>query len=303
MRYCSSFLYRLLRGVSISSAVREMFQPSPRSFGRRGSARSLTSLNSRSVRASSGARPAGARTARRPGAPSCTAAERRSLVARRHDHAAARPSCATLARCPASAGGRARSIAASVNALRTEVALAREQPGEVAHEHRDILRCGPAAAGRGSGCTLSRKYRSSRKAPALDGLHRGPCSSPPAPARPRFIVRADPRRSTSPSCRTRSTFACVFGASCRRPRRGRWSRDPPARTCRPASPWRRVNEPLLVPEELRLDQIVGDCGAVDLHEALARRGGCCGGSPVRPAPSPRRSRPESGPRSAPERRA
>src|SRR5918993_4591896 len=46
--YCSSFLYRLLRGVSMSSAVFEIFQPVSRSFCTR-KARSDTSLCSRSV--------------------------------------------------------------------------------------------------------------------------------------------------------------------------------------------------------------------------------------------------------------
>src|SRR4029450_1793327 len=46
--YCSSFLYRLLRGVSITSAVFDIFQPFSRSFDTR-YARSLLSLNSRNV--------------------------------------------------------------------------------------------------------------------------------------------------------------------------------------------------------------------------------------------------------------
>ena len=46
--YCSSFLYKLLRGVSMISAVFEMFQPFSRSLVTR-YARSALSLNSRSV--------------------------------------------------------------------------------------------------------------------------------------------------------------------------------------------------------------------------------------------------------------
>ena len=46
--YCSSFLYKLLRGVSMTSAVLEMFQPCSRNFSTRNS-RSTTSLNSRKV--------------------------------------------------------------------------------------------------------------------------------------------------------------------------------------------------------------------------------------------------------------
>src|SRR5262249_1996270 len=46
--YCSSFLYRLLRGVPITSAVFEMFQPFSRSLPTR-NIRSAFSLNSRSV--------------------------------------------------------------------------------------------------------------------------------------------------------------------------------------------------------------------------------------------------------------
>ena len=67
--YCSSFLYRLLRGVSIRSAVFEMFQPVSRSFCTR-NARSATSLCSRSVPAGSdslsgGRPPASTRTSDR----------------------------------------------------------------------------------------------------------------------------------------------------------------------------------------------------------------------------------------------
>src|SRR5713226_3672993 len=46
--YCSNFLYRLLRGVPITSAVFEMFQPFSRSLPTR-NIRSAFSLNSRSV--------------------------------------------------------------------------------------------------------------------------------------------------------------------------------------------------------------------------------------------------------------
>src|SRR5262249_7745486 len=51
--YCSSFLYKLLRGVSITSAVFEIFHPFSRSLLTR-YARSDTSLNSRSVPAFTG---------------------------------------------------------------------------------------------------------------------------------------------------------------------------------------------------------------------------------------------------------
>src|SRR5207244_9214568 len=46
--YCSSFLYKLLRGVPMTSAVFEMFHPFSRSLSTR-NARSAFSLNSRSV--------------------------------------------------------------------------------------------------------------------------------------------------------------------------------------------------------------------------------------------------------------
>jgi hypothetical protein len=52
--YCSSFLYRLLRGVSMTSAVFEMFQPFSRSLRTRKS-RSAASLNARSVASPSAA--------------------------------------------------------------------------------------------------------------------------------------------------------------------------------------------------------------------------------------------------------
>jgi hypothetical protein len=52
--YCSSFLYKLLRGVSMTSAVFEIFQPFSRSLRTRKS-RSAASLNARSVASPSAA--------------------------------------------------------------------------------------------------------------------------------------------------------------------------------------------------------------------------------------------------------
>ena len=78
--YCSSFLYRLLRGVSITSAVFEMFQPFSRSF-RPGTRARRSSLNSRSVPRLRGARVAS--RLRRLG-------DRRDAASEAHDVAAGR---------------------------------------------------------------------------------------------------------------------------------------------------------------------------------------------------------------------
>ena len=53
--------------------------------------------------------------------------------------------------------------------------------------------------------------------------------------------------------------------------------------------------PLLVAEQLRLDQLLGNRGAVHLHERARGCAGCCGGWCARPAPCRRRSRPGSAP--------
>ena len=108
--------------------------------------------------------------------------------------------------------------------------------------------------------------------------------------RPRRSRAARPRRS----CSTRSTLACVF------------------RLMSPISSRKIVplvglleladlllggagERALLVAEQLRLDQLVGNRRAVHLHEPLAGAAGCCDGSPAPPAPCRRRSRPRSAP--------
>ena len=58
--------------------------------------------------------------------------------------------------------------------------------------------------------TLRRKYRSSRNVPRSISSSRSLLVAAMTRTST-LIVRADPSRSTSPSCSTRSTLACVFG--------------------------------------------------------------------------------------------
>src|SRR6266480_162094 len=60
------------------------------------------------------------------------------------------------------------------------------------------------------GITARRKYRSSRKLPFSISSSRFLFVAA-ITRTSTLMVRADPMRSTSPSCRTRSTLACVFG--------------------------------------------------------------------------------------------
>ena len=61
-------------------------------------------------------------------------------------------------------------------------------------------------------------------------------------------------------------------ATCRRSRRGRACRRRPARTCPARSATAPVKRPLHVPEQLALDQLRRDRGAVDLDERPVARG-------------------------------
>ncbi len=152
-------------------------------------------------------------------------------------------------------------------ALRPRVVLAAEEIHEVPHEQRDVLAAARAAAARGSG--------------SRSGGSRGPRGSVPfSISSSRFlfvaamtrtstlIVRAEPSRSTSPSCSTRSTLACVFGAHV----------ADFVEEDRAAIGLLELADlllggagerPLLVAEELRLDQLLGNRRAVDLDEPLA----------------------------------
>ncbi len=83
-----------------------------------------------------------------------------------------------------------------------------------------------------------------------------------------LIVRADPSRSTSPSCSTRRTLACVFGAHV-----ADFVEEDRAVVglleLADLLLGRAGERALLVAEQLRLDQLLGDRRAVDLHEPLA----------------------------------
>ena len=117
------------------------------------------------------------------------------------------------------------------------------------------------------GITLRRKYRSSRKLPFSISSSRSLLVAA-ITRTSTLIVRAEPSRSTSPSCSTRSTLACVFGAHVA----DFVEEDRAAvRLLELADLFlgRAGERALLVAEELRLDQLLGDGRAVDLHEALA----------------------------------
>ena len=80
-----------------------------------------------------------------------------------------------------------------------------------------------------------------------------------------LTVSFPPTRSNSRSCRKRRSFTWTAGAispiSSRNsvPWLACWNR-PSRRVCAP------VNEPALVPEELALEDAIGEGGAVELHE-------------------------------------
>ena len=89
--------------------------------------------------------------------------------------------------------------------------------------------------------------------------------------------RAGRRRGSSACCQGARTPAPAAPAAasaaapggCRRPRPGTASRRAPARTGRRFCAMAPVNAPLLVPEQLALEQPGGDGGAVQLHERPA----------------------------------
>ena len=117
------------------------------------------------------------------------------------------------------------------------------------------------------GITLSRKYRSSRNVPFSISCSRSLLVAA-ITRTSTLIVRADPSRSTSPSCSTRSTLACVFGAHVA----DFVEEDRAAVGLLELADLllgRAGERALLVAEQLRLDQLLGNRGAVDLHEPLA----------------------------------
>ena len=117
------------------------------------------------------------------------------------------------------------------------------------------------------GITASRKYRSSRKCPFSISSSRFLLVAA-ITRTSTLIVRAEPSRSTSPSCSTRSTLACVFGAHV----------ADFVEEDRAAVGLLELADlllggagerPFLVAEQLRLDQLLGNRRAVHLHEPLA----------------------------------
>ena len=89
-----------------------------------------------------------------------------------------------------------------------------------------------------------------------------------------LIVLVPPTRSNSRSCRTRSSLTCIsIGIS---PISSRNSVPPSASSKRPGLRADGAGEgALLVAEQLRLHQRLGDGGAVDLDERLAVRAASC----------------------------
>ena len=146
--YCSSFLYRLLRGVPMTSAVFEMFQLCSRSLSTR-NARSATSLNSRSVPGRSLSFSAAGRLAVR-----CRTMSRRSSTSivspRGHDD---QPLDGVPQLADVSLPARLLHVLERRRRepLRTAVVLAAEEVGEVPDQRRECPRGGRAAAARGSG--------------------------------------------------------------------------------------------------------------------------------------------------------
>ena len=117
-----------------------------------------------------------------------------------------------------------------------------------------------------TGTTESRKKRSSRK--RLCAISSSRSLLVAAMTRTStWIVFCEPMRSTSPSCSTRSTLAWVrrlMSPTSSRKIVPLWaSSNLPI--CFSVAP---VNEPLLVAEQLALDQLLGDRGAVHLDERL-----------------------------------
>ena len=115
--------------------------------------------------------------------------------------------------------------------------------------------------------TLRRKYRSSRKVPFSISCSRSLLVAAMTRTST-LIVRADPRRSTSPSCSTRSTFACVFAlmsptSSRKMVPRSACSNLP---ICFSVAP---VNEPFSWPNSSDSISSSGNRGAVDLDEPVA----------------------------------
>ena len=133
MPYCSSFLYRLLRGVPITSAVFEMFQPFSRSLPTR-NARSDVSLNSRSVPFSPSGPPRGL------GLKPDDVAQVVDVddLGRRHDD---QPLDGVLQLADVALPARALQVLERRRreALRPPVVVAAEQVGEVLDQRRDVL--------------------------------------------------------------------------------------------------------------------------------------------------------------------
>ncbi len=119
------------------------------------------------------------------------------------------------------------------------------------------------------GTTFSRKYRSSRNSPAATAA----CRSRLVAAMTRtstFSTCSPPTRENSPDCRTRSTLA--WAERFMSPISSRKIVPPSAISNKPALARRRAGErAALVAEQLGLDQLLGDGGAVHLHEGLGRQ--------------------------------
>src|ERR1041384_8082377 len=105
--------------------------------------------------------------------------------------------------------------------------------------------------------TARRKYRSSRKCPFSISSSRFLFVAAMTRTST-LMVRADPSGSTSPSCRTRRTLACVFALLAH-------SMSEPAALLL----GRAGERTFFVAEQLGLDEFLGNGRAVDLHEAIA----------------------------------
>ena len=140
--YCSSFLYKLLRGVSISSAVLEMFHPCSRSFAHQ--ERPLADLLELPQRPG-GLTGAAEHSAAGRSPPRSTASASGHVDGRGPGRITRRRSTefrelADVARASAACFKDRYSSAASVNSLRTEVVLTREEPAaKCSHQLGDVV--------------------------------------------------------------------------------------------------------------------------------------------------------------------
>ena len=189
---------------------------------------------------------------------------------------------------PGQSSCASRSTASGAIGARRDAFAAREHVRRSARRAAECPRAARAAAARGSarrsGDRTDPRGSAPRRSPP-----RGSCSSPRARARRPAIGFAPPMRVTTPSCSTRSTFACA--ARLMSPTSSRKSVPPCACSNLPGAIGDGAGERALhVAEQLALDQLARNRRAVHFDERLRRRASTACGSRARRAPCPCRSR-------------